>query len=169
MSFFGCALLGDRGGWRVEEVDILECESVDDLLELLRDFDEPVRVLALEQDDEYAALIRFDTARGDDDELVRVFLTSGHAGDDYPLAGLLLAGLTEIGGDPLDDDELADDVTRSAHDDAPFGDADLIADLGLKAPELIELAVHESTLPIDLIEAVCERLGCLDEFEAVRV
>jgi hypothetical protein len=43
-----------------------------------------------------------------------------------------------------------------------------LKDLGIKAQVLIELAVQEGTLPIDLIEAVCERLGCLDEFEAVR-
>jgi hypothetical protein len=28
--------------------------------------------------------------------------------------------------------------------------------------------VHEGTLPADLIESVCDRLGCLPEFEAIR-
>jgi putative tRNA adenosine deaminase-associated protein len=169
MSRFGCALLGDRGGWRVDEIDLDGCESVDDALDLLRDFDEPVRVLAIEQDDEYAVLVRCDAVGGHEDEVVRVFLSNGRAADDYRLAALFLDGLSEVGGDPLSDDELVDDAARlAAHDSAPFGDPDLIADLGLKGPELIELAVHPSTLPIDLIESVCERLGCLDEFEALR-
>jgi putative tRNA adenosine deaminase-associated protein len=163
MSAFGCALLGDRGGWRVIEVDLEDCESLDDLLDLIRDYDEPARILAIEQDDEYAVLVRFDGSDDALDETVRVFLSNGRAADDYPLAAMF-GDLEEIGGDPLGDDEDA----PPAHDAAPFGDPDLVEDLGMKGAELIELAVHESTLPIELIESLCERLGCLDEFEAVR-
>lgn len=164
MSAFACVLLGDRGSWRVPEVNVGGCESLDDVIDVVRDFDEPVRILAIEQDDEYAALIRIDSPVDDEDELVRVFLSNGHSADNYPLAGLLGDELEEIGGDPLGDD----DDAPPAHDTAPFGDPDLIEDLGMKGSELIDLAVHESTLPIELIEAVCERLGCLEEFEAIR-
>lgn len=168
MSYFALALLGkDRGrtGWLLEEVDLDGCESVDDVSDVLRDFDAPVRLLALEQDDEYAVLARLDAAADQAAEPIRVFLSNGHAADDYPIAQLFADGLAEVGGDPLDGDE---DAPTGVHDAAPFGDPQVLVDLGMPAPELIELAVHEGTLPADLIEAVCERLGCLSEFEALR-
>jgi putative tRNA adenosine deaminase-associated protein len=139
---------------------------MDDVIELIRNFEEPVRILLIEQDDEYAALVRLDEQAADDSP--QVFLSNGHSADDYPLAAVLADGLPEVGGDPLGEDGLLDGDALPVHDAAPFGDASVLADLGLGAAELIELAVHESTLPIDLIEAVCERLGCLEEFEAVR-
>ncbi|MEO6701066.1 MAG: hypothetical protein ABI140_03835 [Jatrophihabitantaceae bacterium] len=168
MSLFAVALLGKaprQDGWLVEELDLADCESIDDVVEVLRDFDQPVRVLALEQDDEYAVLARLDVEADDADEPLRVFLSNGHAADDFPLAQLFADGLDEIGGDPLDGDE---DAPAGAHDAAPFGDARLLSDLGVPANQLIDLAVHEGTLPADLIDAVCDRLGCLAEVEAVR-
>jgi putative tRNA adenosine deaminase-associated protein len=168
VSYFALALLGKaqaRSGWQLEEVDLDGCESIDDVCDVLRDFDHPVRLLALEQDDEYAVLARLDAAADQAAEPVRVFLSNGHAADDYPLAQLFADGLPEVGGDPLDGDE---DAPKGVHDAAPFGDPQVLADLGMPASELVELAVHEGTLPVDLIETVCERLGCLGEFEAVR-
>ncbi|MDQ2837799.1 MAG: tRNA adenosine deaminase-associated protein [Actinomycetota bacterium] len=168
MSLFAVAMLGKSGragGWLVEELDLSDCESIDDVAEILRDFDQPIRVLAVEQDDEYAVLARLDPAADEADEPVRVFLSNGHAADDYPLAQLFADGLDEIGGDPLDGDE---DAPAGVHDSAPFGDARLLVDLGVPAQELIDLAVHEGTLPADLLDAVGERLGCLAEIEAVR-
>jgi putative tRNA adenosine deaminase-associated protein len=168
MSLFAVALLGKSprdGDWLVEEVELSDCESIDDIVEVLRDFDQPVRVLAVEQDDEYAVLARFDAAADEADEPVQVFLSNGHAADDFPLAQLFADGLDEIGGDPLDGDE---DAPAGAHDAAPFGDAKLLADLGVPPSMLIDLAVHEGTLPADLLDAVCDRLGCLAEIEAVR-
>jgi putative tRNA adenosine deaminase-associated protein len=168
VSYFALALLGkDQAGadWLLEEVDLDGCESIDDVCDVLRDFTHPVRLLALEQDDEYAVLARLDIAADQAAEPIRVFLSNGHAADDYPLAQLFADGLPEIGGDPLDGDE---DAPTGVHDAAPFGDPQLLADLGMPASELVELSVHEGTLPVDLIETVCERLGCLGEFEAVR-
>jgi putative tRNA adenosine deaminase-associated protein len=168
VSYFAAALVGKGGhhrSWLIEQVDLDGCESVDDIADVLRDFDQPVRVLMVEQDDEYAVLARFDQAADEADGRVKVFLSNGHAADEYPLAELFADGLEEIGGDPLADDE---DAPPGAHDASPFGDASLLRDLGVPRKVLIELAVHEGTLPIDLLEAVCERLGCPDEFEAVR-
>ncbi len=166
MSVFAVALLGkSRSGWLVEELDLSDCENLDDVVEALRDFDHPVRVLALEQDDEYAVLARLDLAADADDQPIRVFLSNGHAADDYPLAQLFADGLEEIGGDPLDGDE---DAPAGAHDAAPFGDARLLSDLGVPPQVLLELAIHEGTLPADLLDAVCDRLGCSAEVEAVR-
>jgi len=165
VSLFAFALVGKRGSFTAEELDLADCESIDDVADLLRDFEEPVRLLGLEQDDEYAVLARLDAAADQAAEPVRVFLSNGHAADDYPLAQLFADGLEEVGGDPLDGDE---DAPAGAHDAAPFGDPRLLSDLGVPPQELLELAVHEGTLPADLLDAVCDRLGCLAEVEAVR-
>lgn len=164
MSHFAVAVLGVGADWLLRELDLDGCESIDDVLELLRDDEQPVRLLAVEEDDEYAVIVRLD-GREPGAESVRVFLSNGHAADDYPLAQLFADDLTEVGGDPLADDE---DAPAGVHDAAPFGDARLLEDLGVKAAELVELAVREGTLPAELIETVCERLGCLAGIEAVR-
>ena len=88
MSHFAVALLGKGGrqaSWLIEEVDIDSCETIDDIVEVLRDFDQPVRLLAVEQDDEYAVLARLDSSADENDEPMRVFLSNGHSADDYPL------------------------------------------------------------------------------------
>lgn len=165
MSLFAFALVGKPGSFTAEELDLADCESIDDVADLLRDFEEPVRLLGVEQDDEYAVLARLDMAHDEQDLPIRVFLSNGHAADDYPMAQLFADGLEEIGGDPLDGDE---DAPAGAHDAAPFGDPRLLSDLGIEAGELVELAVHEGTLPADLLDAVCERLGCSAEIEVLR-
>ena len=134
MSHIAVAMVGKggrHGSWLLEEVDIDDCETIDDVADVLRDFDQPVRLLVLEQDDEYAVLARLDRAADEDDRPVRVFLSNGHAADDYRLAEVFADGLEEIGGDPLDGDE---DAPPGAHDAAPFGDPHLLKDLGMKAP-----------------------------------
>lgn len=159
MSLFAFAVTGKAGSFEVAEVDLSDCESVDDVADLLADFPDPVRILGVEEDDEYAVLARLS---GDS---LQVFLSNGHAADDYPMARMFADGLDEVGGDPLDGDE---DAPAGVHDAAPFGDPLLLADLGVPGPELLELAVHEGTLPADLLDTVCERLGCQEALEDVR-
>ncbi|HEY3718426.1 MAG TPA: tRNA adenosine deaminase-associated protein [Jatrophihabitantaceae bacterium] len=160
MSYFAAVLARSDDAWRAVEVDLDDCESLDDVIDLARDVSGDVRVLVVEQDDEYAVLARVDD--GDD---ARVFLSDGHAADAYPIAALVADELDEIGEDILDGDEDA----PPAHDSAPFGDASVVADLGTSSGDLLELCAHEGTLPIDLIVAVCEKAGCADAFEALRV
>lgn len=160
MSYFAAVLARSDDAWRAVEVDLDDCESLDDLVDVARDVSGDVRLLVVEQDDEYAVL-----ARVDDDAEPRVFLSDGHAADAYPIASLVADELVEIGEDVLDGDEDA----PPAHDSAPFGDPDLVEDLGTPAADLLELCAHEGTLPIDLIVAVCEKAGCADAFEALRV
>ena len=160
MSYFAAVLARSADAWRAVEVDLDDCESLDDLVDVIRDVSGDVRLLVVEQDDEYAVLARVD---GSDD--ARVFLSDGHAADAYPIAALVADELEEIGEDVLDGDEDA----PPAHDSAPFGDSSVAADLGTSPGELLELCAHEGTLPIDLIVAVCEKAGCADAFEALRV
>ena len=51
----------------------------------------------IEQDDEYAAIVRVD----EPDDEARAFLSDGHAADAYPLAAAVAEDLVEIGDDDL--------------------------------------------------------------------
>jgi putative tRNA adenosine deaminase-associated protein len=160
VSYFAAVLAKAADKWQAVEVDLDDCESIDDLVETARDIPGDLRLLVVEQDDEYAILARIDEM----DE-PRVFLSDGHAADAYEIAALVANDLDEIGEDILDGDEDA----PPAHDSAPFGDATVVEDLGTPPGELLELCAHEGTLPIDLIVAVCDRAGCVDAFESLRV
>ena len=101
----------------------------------------------------------------DDDDDPRAFLTDGHAADGYPMAAMVAEDLVEIGEDDLDDDEDA----PPAHDSAPFGDAEIVEDLGhVGGRPARPCATHEGTLPVDLLVAVCEKAGCGEAFEDLR-
>lgn len=169
MSYFAAVLSRTDDRWRGVEVDLDDCESIDDITEVMRDEPGEVRLLVVEQDDEYVALARVDAR----DFAAHVFLSDGHAADAYPLAALIAEELEEIAGAgevEVIDEELASEVlVQPGHDSAPFGDAAIVEDLGTSATELLGMCAHEGTLPIDVIVAVCEKAGCADEFEAIRV
>ena len=160
MSYFSALLTRSEDRWRADEVELDDCESLSDLGDLLRDTPGEVRLLLIEQDDEYAAVIRLDSA----DEEPRAFLSDGHAADAYPMAAIVAEDLAEIGEDELEDDEDA----PPAHDSAPFGYADLLEDLGTSASDLLAMCAHPGTLPIDVLVAVCEKAGCGEVFEDLR-
>jgi putative tRNA adenosine deaminase-associated protein len=174
MSYFAAVLTRTKDRWRGVEVDLDDCESMDDIADLLRDESGDVRLLVVEQDDEYVALARVDAT---DDE-AHVFLSDGHAADGYPLAALIAEELGEIAdpdesddideADEIDDELVSDVLVAPGHDSAPLGDASVVDDLGTSASELLGLCAHEGTLPIDVIVAICEKAGCADEFEAIR-
>jgi putative tRNA adenosine deaminase-associated protein len=160
MSYFAAVVTRTNDQWRAVEVSLEDCESLADIGDVARDIPGQVRLLLVEQDDEYAALVRVD----DDDDVARGFLSDGHAADAYPMAALIAEDLVEIGEDALSDDEDA----PPAHESIPFGDAEIAEDLGTSATDLLSMCAHEGTLPIDVLVAVCEKAGCGDAFEDVR-
>ncbi len=160
MSYFAAVLTRTGDRWHAGEADLEDCESLSDLGDYLRDNGGQVRLLVLEQDDEYAAIIRLDH----DEDDPRAFLSDGHAADAFPMAALVAEDLVEIGEDELEDDEDA----PPAHDSAPFGDADIVEDLGTPASDLLAMCAHPGTLPIDVLVAVCEKAGCGEAFEELR-
>jgi putative tRNA adenosine deaminase-associated protein len=160
MSSFACVLTRANGRWTADEIGVEDCESVQELADLARDFDGDVRLLFIEQDDEYAAIIRVD----EDDDDPRAFLSDGHAADSYAVAAVVAEDLVEIGEDELGDDEDA----PPAHDSAPFGDPEIVEDLGTSAGDLLAMCNHEGTLPIDVLVAVCEKAGCGEVFDDLR-
>jgi|1186.fasta_scaffold45745_2 putative tRNA adenosine deaminase-associated protein len=165
MSYFAAMLIRERDRWTVDEADLEDCESLTDLGDALRDRAGDVRLLVIEQDDEYAAIVRLD----DDADDPRAFLSDGHAADAYPMAALVAEDLAEIGEEDGDDGaDLLDGEPLPAHDSAPFGDADIVEDLGTSAADLLAMCAHPGTLPVDLLVAVCEKAGCGPAFEDLR-
>ena len=164
MNSFAALLVRRRTDWSAREISVDHCESVEDIADLARDEAGDLRLVVIEQDDEYAAIVRVD----EPDDEVRAFLTDGHAADAYPLAAAVAEDLVEIGDADLPDDDgiLAD--TPLTHDHAPFGDPAIAEDLGTPAADLLDLCGREGTLPVDVLVAVCEKAGCGDLFEDLR-
>lgn len=160
MSYFAVVVARTNDRWRAIEVSLEDCESLADIGDVARDVPGEVRLLLVEQDDEFAALVRVDDA---DDE-ARGFLSDGHAADSYPMAALIADDLVAIGEGEL----LEDEDAPPAHDSAPFGDAEIAEDLGTPAADLLSMCAREGTLPIDMLVAVCEKAGCGEVFEGVR-
>jgi putative tRNA adenosine deaminase-associated protein len=163
MTYFAAVLTRTGDRWRAEDAEIDDCESLADMGDLLRDYRGDVRMLVIEQDDEYAAIVRLD----DDADDPRAFLSDGHAADAYPIAAIVAEDLAEIGAEDEDDDELDSDIPPT-HDGAPCGDADIVEDLGTSASDLLAMCAHAGTLPVDLLVAVCEKAGCGAAFEDLR-
>lgn len=166
MSYFAAVLTRTGDRWSAEDTEIDDCESLSDLGDVLRDREGDVRLLVIEQDDEYAAIVRLD----DDADDPRAFLSDGHSADAYPIAAIVAEDLVEIGKDDDDDDaeDLLDGDAPPGHDAAPFGDPDLVEDLGTSAADLMAMCAHAGTLPVDLLVAVCEKAGCGPAFEDLR-
>jgi putative tRNA adenosine deaminase-associated protein len=161
VSYFAALLTRNGSRWTGDEVDLDDCESLDDLRDLLDDTSGHVRLLMIEQDDEYAAIVRFDDGAAD----ARAFLSDGHSADAYSLAALVAEDLAEVGDDDPDEDALLDEDAPLAHESAPFGDPNVVEDLGTSASDLLAMCAHEGTLPVDVLVAVCEKAGCGELFE----
>jgi putative tRNA adenosine deaminase-associated protein len=160
VNHFAVVLSRNSDRWRAVEISLADCESVSDIADLARDEPGDLRLVLVEQDDEYAAIVRVD----EDDDDPRAFLSDGHAADAYPLAAAIAEDLTEIGENELSDDEDA----PPAHDSVPLGDAEIVEDLGTPAAALVAMCAHEGTLPIDVLVAVCEKAGAADVFDDLR-
>ncbi|MEP6852778.1 MAG: tRNA adenosine deaminase-associated protein [bacterium] len=176
MPYFAAALARRPSGWTAAELDLDGVDDVLSLTDLMREVEEraEVTLLFLEEDDLYVAIVRIDN--GEDP---RIFVSDVRAGDESKVAEMLLEEVGRPVPVPFsvdDDDIAAADVEPDAVDDdaaesidvIPAGDSDLLADLGTPAGELLALCAHEGLLPADVITAVAERAGCLDELEEIR-
>lgn len=157
MSYFAAALARAGDGWTAYEVDLDDVETIDDLVDVLGELqvDAETTVLFVEEDDEYVGIVRVDSGADD----ARVFLSDGRAADTFGIAEVLADGVEVIGSD---EDE---PIGRDAE---PLGDAALLTDLGVSSARLLDLVASDGRLPADVISAVCEKVGCLDELESIR-
>jgi putative tRNA adenosine deaminase-associated protein len=175
VSHFAAAITRTDDGWVANELDIAAVEDLDGLTDALRDVvtdtEASTAVLFVEEDDEYLAIVRLD---GESEP--RVFLSDVRAVDTSSIAAMLYEEAAaesleeELNGeddDEDDDDEDEEDGALRAEAD-PAGDTDLLADLGTPAKVLLDLCAEEGMLPADIITAVCESLGCVEQVEALR-
>lgn len=155
MPYFAAALARRSTGWSGEEIDLKGVEDLDGVIEALREVgdDAQTRLLFVEENDEWLAIIRVD-----EDADPRVFLSDGRAMETSELGSVLgeAAAVAEVRDDDDPDgeseaDDAADEeeVTQAAGD--PVGDPDLLADLGTPAARLLELCAEEGQLPADIM------------------
>jgi putative tRNA adenosine deaminase-associated protein len=183
VSYFAAVLARGRDRWTATELDLDAAEDVEDVADLVRET-EPGADLALlfvECEDEYLVVMRLD---GDDDP--RVFASDAAFAAESRVGEILLEGLEPAVGTAdaaagIDDPEEADAPAEDRDDDGdddededetptlhPLGEADLLADLGTPAKDLLALCAHEGTLPADVMVELCSRAGCADALEELR-
>lgn len=160
MPYFASVLARADDQWRGVEVDLDDCETITDVVDIALDVPGELRLVLVEQDDEYAAIVRLD---GDDSE-PRIFVSDGHAADNYPLAAMIAEELGAVG----DDDGLLGDAPPG-HESEPLGETGIVEDLGTPSSDLVRMCTHEGTLPIDVLSLVCEKAGCGPVFDDLRV
>ena len=172
MSYFAAAVVRGSGGWAAAEIDLNGAADVDEVADRMRDVDPDAEVtlLFVESDDVYLAILRLD--EGED---LRLFGSDAAFAEESRLGALLLG---DIGEPALEVDEVAPGTVAEPEDEPeqpvadpdanPVGDVDLLADLGIPAPRLLELCASEGMLPSDVTAEVCLMLGCSDELEALR-
>ena len=196
MAYFAALLARYADEWQARDVDLDEVDDGMGLVEFIREAaedDEPdTAVLLLEQEDVWFAVVRLDV-----DEDPRVFAADLAAVRRSGYADLLTAdSLAALGpdgtplepiahaADPDEDDEVEDadedadaDLDEVAVDEeeytgpstpsGPAGDANLLADFGLSAKDLIGLCGGR-LVPADALAEIAGVLGAAEELEAVR-
>lgn len=176
MSYFAAAAVRVEGAWSAAEVDLSGAADIDEVADLLRDVDPDadVSLLFVESDDAYLAMLRLD--EGED---LRIFGSDSAFADESRIGALLLADIKTPALEIDEPDGPAGRSTVSTGDDDnerpaadpdadPIGDADLLADLGVSAKQLLSLCTHDGLLPSDITAEVCQVIGCGDEVDELR-
>jgi putative tRNA adenosine deaminase-associated protein len=190
VAYLGALLARTADGWQAGEVDLDTVDDLAGMAELMRDnaVDDDTVLLLVEQEDLWFGVVRLD---GEDDP--RVFVSDGAAVLRSAYSDLVTATLAATDAVVVEDDELevvadldeededsvegVDQVapdTSSDDDDrerpvgpGPFGDGDILADLGLSAADLAQLCDGDQA-PGDALGDLADALGAADELEAVR-
>ncbi|RZS91751.1 putative tRNA adenosine deaminase-associated protein [Motilibacter rhizosphaerae] len=149
MSYFAALLSRDGGPWQPREIDADGHRDLDALAVAMRrgSRDDTVALLLLEHEDEWFALVRADD--GDDP---RVFVSHARGAASSAYAEVL-------GFDP----ELAEDEPEE-----PAGDAEVLADQGVPAELLLELAGEDGPDVSDAVSEVAEKAGFGEVLDAMR-
>jgi putative tRNA adenosine deaminase-associated protein len=189
VAYFAALLARYADEWQARDVDLDEVDDGMGLVEFIREAaedEEPdTAVLLLEQEEVWFAVVRLDL-----DEDPRVFAAdlaavrrSGYADllmadslaplgpDGTPLEPIVHAAAVEEEDDEAEDlDEVAvdeEEYTGPSTPSGPAGDANLLADFGLSAKDLIGLCGGR-LVPADALAEIAGVLGAAEELEAVR-
>jgi putative tRNA adenosine deaminase-associated protein len=167
VAYFAAALARSDGAWVGSEFDLDDVEDLDQVVDMLRelagDDSEGPALLFVEEDDEWFGVVRVD---GDNDP--RVFVSDSRVVEQSRVAGILYeeaAAQPVVEAEESEDDDDEESMRPAAE---PAGDAELVADLGTSSARLPEVCAEEGQLPADIITAICERAGCLDELDQLR-
>lgn len=165
MTHFAAALARVEGSWSGWEPELpvdSDLDAVaDDLLDAA-DTEPDVLLLLVEEDDEWFAVIRWDTpADGLDNP--RVYLSDRRVLEQSDLARRLLGDALPVSVAANDND---DEAGRPEIE--PTGEADLLSDLGTTGDRLVELTVEEGLLPADALSALAEAAGAAEPLEELR-
>jgi putative tRNA adenosine deaminase-associated protein len=147
--------------WTAREIDLTGMDDDDTVADCVRDAVGTAgpAVLFVEEDDEYFVALRLDDADSD----ARVFLSDVRAAETSELAAMLYGE----GEDEVDLDE--DDEDAPPLDAEPGGDDTVFSDLGTPPAELRSLCTAKGMLPADVIATLCERAGCSEAWEELRL
>jgi len=146
---FAVAAYLDEGEWQVVELHPQLGEDVEELSEALTRFPSDVGVLGLvSMSDDFFVILRRSG------EQVRAMLSDFTAIADWPLA-IGVADLLDL-PDPENPD-----------DPVPFGDLEIVSDLGMTALELSVLCDDDDLYPEDILRDVAVRLGFGEKLDAI--
>lgn len=170
MSYVATAVVRGKDGWGATELDLSGAADIEEVADQLRDVDPyaDVSLLFVEADDTYLVLLRLD--QGED---LRVFGSDSAFAQESRLGAMLLGdieipaleieeAIAEAEADDEEDEPAADPEAD------PVGDADLLADLGVSAHQLLTTCGREGMLPSDVTAEVAQAIGCGDELEELR-
>lgn len=158
-QYFAAVLARSDDEWSGREIDMDTVEDLDSLVESMRDLaDGGTALFFLEEDDEYLAIARVD---GDLDP--RTFISDDRAVQTSPRAALVMEDIVVV---PESDDDEEEGIKP---DPEPVGDTDIVADFGTDAATLVQLCIEEGMLPADVITAICEKAGCADALDDLRL
>lgn len=147
---FAVAVVREDGRWRCTALDQDALTSLDAAITALRKQRSSGAVFALlDVDDEYFVIVR-PSPRGPS-----LLLSDAAAALDYDLAADVLDVLR---ADPPDEDD------ESLW---PEGDLEILADLGLPAPELEVIAGEVDLYPDEQLQMIAQRCGFGDELAAL--
>ena len=160
MAHTAIAMSRNADGWSGDERSLTDIEDLDSLTDELRDSSETTVVLFIEEDDEWLGIVR---VNGDDEP--QVFLSDRRALETSDLADRIFSDALPVLPPPGDDEY--DDTPRPQAE--AVGETELLSDLGTSGDVLLELCAEEGLLPGDVVSALCERAGCLDILDEIRV
>jgi putative tRNA adenosine deaminase-associated protein len=160
VAYFAAAFARSSGDWTGTELDLEDVESLDDLADLGRevDSDDGTVLLLLEEEDDWFGVVRVE---GDDDP--RVYVSDASETMRSHVGSVLAAAVAEGLGDGEDEDEPDADLPAG-----PYGDADLLTDLGVTGDDLNDLAITTGLSPSEAVATLAERLGFEPVLESVR-
>ena len=181
MSYFAAVVVRGSTDWVASELDLDGVADVEEVTDRLRDEDPcaEVSLLFVESDDTYLVIMRLDQG-----ENLRVFGSDAAFAEESRLGALLLGEVEEpaleigevaavtagrgAGPAVADAEELAGVDAAVDADLDPVGDADLLADLGVSARQLLALCSTEGMLPADITAEIGQLIGFGDEIEELR-